>query len=374
MDQHVLSEPAASARRSWPATKTRIPLARRLFTRPALLSAGAVLALAAAGVYAHSWWNNGRFIVSTDDAYVQADSVTISPEVAGYISAVDVQDNQQVKRGQVLARIDNRDYLTALASAQANADAAAAQIANLQQQIAQQNYAVAEARAEVAGDRASLSFARSDYGRYATLAQSGAGTVQQAQQSATTAQDQQADLTRDVAAVGMAQTEIKVLGAQLVKARADLALAQANVAQAKLNLGYTVITSPINGVVGERTLRTGQYVQAATQLMAVVPLQRVYIVANYKETQLTNVRPGQPVAIDVDTFPGTVVHGVVNSIAPASGEEFALLPADNATGNFTKIVQRVPVKITIDPGDKLLGALRPGMSVEAAIDTKGEHA
>jgi membrane fusion protein (multidrug efflux system) len=161
-----------------------------------------------------------------------------------------------------------------------------------------------------------------------------------------------------------------VLNAQLIKARAQAALAQAALSQAQLNLGYTVITSPIRGVVGERSLRVGQYVQAATDLMAVVPLQAVYITANYKETQLTDVRPGQPVAISVDTFPGQVVHGVVNSIAPASGEEFALLPPDNATGNFTKIVQRVPVKITIDPHDPLLGELRPGMSVEPAINTK----
>jgi membrane fusion protein (multidrug efflux system) len=173
-----------------------------------------------------------------------------------------------------------------------------------------------------------------------------------------------------VAALGVAETQMAVFGAQLVQARAELALAQAALHQSRLNLGYTVITAPAEGVVGERSLRVGQYVTAATPLMAVVPLQAVYIVANYKETQLTDVRPGQNVAISVDTFPGVVVHGVVNSVAPASGEEFALLPPDNATGNFTKIVQRVPVKISIDPHDPLLGELRPGMSVEPSIDTK----
>jgi membrane fusion protein, multidrug efflux system len=240
----------------------------------------------------------------------------------------------------------------------------------LVQQLAQQKYAITEAQAGVASDQASLTFARQDYGRYATLAQSGDGTVQQAQQSGTSAKNQQANLQRDTAAVGVAYTQTAVLKAQLVKAQAEFALAQAALRQAQLNLGYTMITSPINGVVGERSLRVGQYVQAATQLMAVVPLQAVYIVANYKETQLTDVRPGQPVAISVDTFSGAVVHGVVNSVAPASGEEFALLPPDNATGNFTKIVQRVPVKITVDPHDPLLGQLRPGMSVEPSIDTK----
>jgi membrane fusion protein (multidrug efflux system) len=320
--------------------------------------------------YGHEYWTSDRFMVSTDDAYLQADSVAISPEVAGYVAAVPVQDNEQVASGQVLARIDDRDYRSALASAQANADAAVAGVDVLVQQMAQQTYSIAQAQAAVTSDQASLAFARQDYGRYATLAQSGAATVQQAQLSGTSARTAQANLQRDTAALGVARTQMAVLGAQLVKARAEAALAQAALSQAQLNLGYTLITSPIAGVVGERSLRVGQYVQAATPLMAVVPLQAVYITANYKETQLTDVRPGQKVAISVDTFPGAVVHGVVNSIAPASGQEFALLPPDNATGNFTKIVQRVPVKITIDPHDPLLGELRPGMSVEPSIDTK----
>jgi membrane fusion protein (multidrug efflux system) len=341
---------------------------RRL--RLALFAAGGLAVLVAAGVYGHGYWTSGRFMVSTDDAYLQADSVAISPEVAGYISAVPAQDNERVVPGQLLARIDDRDYRTALASAQANSDAAAAGVSELIQQMAQQKFAISEAQAAVVSDQASLAFARQDEGRYATLAKSGAGTMQEAQQSGTSARTNQAGLKRDTAAEGMAETQMAVLGAQLVKARAQFALAQAALRQARLNLSYTVITSPINGVVGERSLRVGQYVQAATQLMAVVPLQAVYITANYKETQLTDVRPGQQVTISVDTFPGVVVHGVVNSIAPASGEEFALLPPDNATGNFTKIVQRVPVKITIDPHDPLLGALRPGMSVEPAINTK----
>jgi membrane fusion protein (multidrug efflux system) len=370
MDQNVVTE--RESRVSTP-TEDDVQIAagrdkRRL--RAILFAVGGLALLLAAGVYGHGWWTSGRFMVSTDDAYLQADSVAISPEVAGYIAAVPVQDNQQVAPGQLLARIDDRDYRAALDSAQANADAAAAGVDVLVQQMTQQNYAIAEAQAAVASDQASLAFARQDEGRYATLARSGAGTIQQAQQSGTSAQNQRANLQRDMAAVGVAQTQMAVLGAQLVKARADYALAQAALRQAQLNLGYTVITSPINGVVGERSLRVGQYVQPATQLMAVVPLQAVYIVANYKETQLTDVRPGQKVAISVDTFPGAVVHGVVNSVAPASGEEFALLPPDNATGNFTKIVQRVPVKITIDPHDPLLGQLRPGMSVEPSIDTK----
>jgi membrane fusion protein (multidrug efflux system) len=344
---------------------------RRLNPRSLLLAGGAIVLLIAAGIYGREWWNTGRFIVSTDDAYVQADNVIISPKVSGYISDVPVQDNQPVKSGEVLARIDDRDYQTALASAQANLDAAAANIDNLTQQIAQQNYAVAEARAAVDGDQAALTFAEQDAQRYAFLSRSGAGTTQSAQSSTSSVAEKRAALDHDIAAVGAAQTQLGVLGAQLAQARATLAQQQAALRQAELNLSYTTITSPIGGTVGERTLRVGQYVQAGTQLMAVVPLRAVYVTANYKETQLTDVRAGQPVSITIDTFPGTTVHGVVNSVAPASGEEFALLPPDNATGNFTKIVQRVPVKITIDPHDPLLGQLRPGMSAEPAIDTQG---
>jgi membrane fusion protein, multidrug efflux system len=335
-----------------------------------LLVAGGMALLVAAMAYGHGWWTAGRFMVSTDDAYVQADNVIISPKISGYISDVAVQDNQPVTPGQVLARIDDRDYQTALAAAKANTDSAAANITDVAQQITQQNFTVAEANAAVSGDRAALAFAEQDAQRYASLSRNGAGTEQSAQSSHSTVDEKRAALAHDIAAVGTVQTELGVLGAQLTQARASLAQRQAALHQAELNLSYTTITSPTGGTIGKRTLRVGQYVQAGTQLMAVVPLRAVYVIANYKETQLTDVRTGQAVTIDIDTFPGTTVHGVVNSIAPASGEEFALLPPDNATGNFTKIVQRVPVKIAIDPHDPLIGALRPGMSVEPSIDTK----
>jgi len=325
--------------------------------------------LAAGGLYGQYWWTTGRFLVSTDDAYLQADNVVISPHISGYISAVLVGDNQPVHAGQMLARIDDRDYRAALAAAQADVAAQAAGIATLIEQIAEQQHLVAEARATVESDRAALVFASQDYTRYIALAKTGAGTVQAAQQAIANLQEKQAILDHDVAAVAAADKQGDVLTTQLAEARATLAGKRAALQQAELNVGYTTITSPVDGTIGDRTLRVGQYVQAGTQLMAVAPLQAVYVIANYKETQLKDVRAGQPVALDVDTFPGTAVHGMVDSIAPASGQEFALLPPDNATGNFTKIVQRVPVKIIIDPNDPLIGQLRPGMSVEPAINT-----
>jgi membrane fusion protein (multidrug efflux system) len=339
-----------------------------------LIAAAGLLFIAAAAGYGNYYWKTGRFLVSTDDAYVQAHSVLISPKVSGYISEVPVDDNQSVKAGEVIARIDPRDYQTALDQAIANVSAAQASIDTLNQQIAQQKLVVEEDRQQVASDQAALVYSQQDFQRYTDLAKDGWATVQRAQQVQADIREKDAALQHDTAVVSAAEKQIGVFEAQLAQAKATLAQQQAMEHQAELNLSYTTITAPVDGTVGVRTLRVGEYVQAGTQLMAVVPLQAVYIVANYEETQLTDVRPGQPVTIDVDTFPGTTVHGHVDSIAPASGQEFALLPPDNATGNFTKIVQRIPVKIVADKDDPLAGMLRPGMSVEPTIDTKAKAA
>jgi membrane fusion protein (multidrug efflux system) len=294
--------------------------------------------------------------------------------VSGYIFEAPVDDNQPVKAGEVLARIDPHDYQTALDQARANVAAAQASIDALNQQIDQQKLAIEQAHQTVQSDQAALVFSQQELGRSTTLAKTGYGTVQSAQQAQADIREKQAALQRDTTGVGVAQKQVSVFEAQLAQAKAALAQRQAMEHQAELNLGYTTITAPVDGTVGVRTLQVGEYVQPGTQLMAVAPLQAVYITANYKETQLTDVRPGQPATIDVDTFPGTPVHGHVDSLAPASGQEFALLPPDNATGNFTKIVQRIPVKIEIDKNEPLLGKLRPGMSVEPTIDTRAAAA
>jgi membrane fusion protein, multidrug efflux system len=350
---------AASRGRRWPVRQIVTGLA-------------ALIVLTGAGYYGHYYWTTGRYLVSTDDATVDADSVVISPKVSGYLGEVAVQDNQTVHAGQTLARIEDPDYRTALAGARANVDAARAAIQHLEQQIDQQQLQVVAAQAAVATDQAALIFSRQQSSRYAGLAHIGAATVQDSQQWQADISEKEAALARDGAQVGVARKQIDVFGAALDQARAVLAQQQAAADQAELNLGYTTITAPVNGTVGRRSLRVGQYVQAGTELMEIVPLSAVYVTANYKETQLTDVRPGQPVTIAVDMFPGVPVHGVVNSVAPASGEEFSLLPPDNATGNYTKIVQRIPVKITIEPHDRLLGQLRPGMSVEPTVDTKSK--
>jgi membrane fusion protein, multidrug efflux system len=334
------------------------------------LALAIIAGIAGAANYGHSYWTTGRYLVTTDDAYVDAHSVLISPQVSGYISAVPVDDNQTVKAGQVIARIDPRDYQTSLDEAQADVAAAQATIDTLTQQIAQQRLAVVEARQSVESDQAALAYSQQNFQRYTELARTGYGPVQQAQQSTADIREKQAELTRDTTGVAAAQKQIAIYKTQLQQAKATLALQQAIARQAELNLSYTILTAPFDGTVGVRTVTVGQYVQPGTQLMAIVPLHAVYITANYMETQLTNVHAGEPVTINVDTFDGVMVRGHVDSLAPASGQQFALLPPDNATGNFTKIVQRIPVKITVDEGGPLAGRLRPGMSVEPTINTK----
>jgi membrane fusion protein, multidrug efflux system len=281
-----------------------------------------------------------------------------------------VADNQPVKAGQPLAKIDDRDYVAALDQAKADVATAQADIENVTATLQQQQAVIAQARATVTLDQANLTYAGQENARYSDLANRGAGSVQMAQQAVSKLDTARATLTRDTAAVTAAEQQVAMLQAQLAKAKAVLQRSQAVQDQAQLNLGFTNIVAPIDGVVGNRSLRIGQFVQAGTQLMAVVPLAAVYVVANFEETQLAGIRAGQPVAILVDTYSGTTVKGRVDSIAPASGQEFALLPPDNATGNFTKIVQRIPVRIAIDPDDALRGDLRPGMSVTATVDLR----
>jgi membrane fusion protein, multidrug efflux system len=351
----------------------RVSVRKGLLKRTALGTL-AVLGLAAGIHFGVDYWRVGRFLVSTDDAYVQADNTLIAPRISGYISQVLVADNQTVKAGQVLARIDDRDYQTALRQAAADRDSAVAEIRSIDAQLALQASMIDEATQQVTSAEAALRFAQQDHARYDELSRTGAGTTQSAQQTQSQLIQRSAGLLQARAALAAAKQQVDVLQANRVKAAAQLEHYQAAEQQARLNLGYTTITAPVAGTVGARTLRVGQYVQAGTQLMAVVPLDGVYIVANYKETQLTDVRPGQSVEISVDTFPGAAIHGRVDSLAPATGLQFALLPPDNATGNFTKIVQRLPVKIVLE-GDAesrevAAGLLRPGMSVEPTINTK----
>jgi membrane fusion protein, multidrug efflux system len=345
---------------------------KRFNFRQAVMAAAVTAALAGAAWYGWDYWTVGRFLVSTDDAYVKADNTTIAPKVSGYLHDVLVGDNERVKAGQVLARIDDRDFRVALDQARADVAAARAAIASKQAQLEVQQATIDAAKATIEVDQATATFAAQENKRYTDLASTGYGSVQNAQQAQSRIAGAKAAIQRDTASLASALKQVDLLKAEILQANAALARAEAVQSQAQLNLDYTSIVVPIDGVVGNRTLRIGQFVQAGTQLMSVVPVSGAYVVANFKETQLTDVRAGQAVDIAVDMFPGQVVHGHVDSIAPASGQEFALLPPDNATGNFTKVVQRIPVKIALDGDSSAPIALRPGMSVIPTIETRSQ--
>ena len=350
------------------STKTGLFPSRQEIKRAGLALAVA-LGIAGAGDFGYGYLTNGRYLESTDDAYVKADSTLVSPKVSGYLAEVLVGDNEQVKAGQLLARIDDRDFATALNQAHADVAGAEAAVKNLDAQIGLQQPLIEQETADIAAAEANLQFAQEEQVRYDGLMKSGSGTVQRAQQSDAALREKTAQLQHGKSGLIAAQRKVDVLTTERAKAVAQLDHARAVEAQAALNLSYTKISAPVEGTVGARTLRVGQFVQAGTQLMAVVPLDAVYVVANFKETQLTHVRNGQPVEVRIDSFHDTKLKGHVDSLSPASGLEFALLPPDNATGNFTKIVQRVPVKIVLDD-HSLTGLLRPGMSAEPTVNTK----
>lgn len=305
---------------------------------------------------------------TTTDAYVATDSTFVAPKVAGLIAQVLVEDNQPVTKGQLLATLDARDFVVAVASAKADVERARADVSMLQARLVQQQSVIQQADAAIVADGASVDFARENDKRYASLSADGSGTVQERQQALSQLQVAVAHRTQNTAARAAAVHEIGVFQAQERQAEANVDKAQAALDAANLDLSYTRITTPIDGIVGQRTLRVGAYTHIGTPLLAVVPLQKAYIEAHYRETQLRDVKPGQPVTIRVDLLSGRTLKGHVDSIAPATGVAFSAIEPDNATGNFTKVVQRLPVKITVDPGQDAARVLRVGMSVVPTID------
>ncbi|OJU16053.1 MULTISPECIES: HlyD family secretion protein [unclassified Sphingomonas] len=313
----------------------------------------------------------GKYQQSTNDAYVQADGVTVSPKVAGYVDKVFVAENQPVKAGDPLVQIDARDYHAQAAQSQAQIDVAEANATGVQAQIGEQQAAITRARADLAAARTDAAYAHSEVARYQPLAASGAETRERLSQLRNQATQADAKVAAAQAALVSAERRIGTLNAQVKQARAQGEGARAQLAAAETNLGATLIRAAIDGRVGSKTVRQGQYVQAATRLMTLVPVKDLYITANFKETQLGLMRPGQPVSVSVDALPGVEIPGRVASVSPGTGAQFSVLPPQNATGNFTKIVQRVPVRIAISPGPETRALLVPGMSVEVSVDTRG---
>jgi membrane fusion protein, multidrug efflux system len=306
--------------------------------------------------------------VRTADAYVMVHYATISPRISGQVATVPVDDNYVVKTGQVLATLDPRDNETAVAAAEAAVTRDRSQFDEIGATVARQPSIVAEQQAAVASARAKLAFAQADARRYGNLATTGAGTMREHQQADSTLQQGQASLDGAEASLDAARRQLDVLKAQRSAAEAVVKADEAQLEQAKLNLSYTQIRAPIDGMVGERSVQVGNYVGPGTTLMTVVPLDQVYIEANYLEVELLHVRGGQPVTIHVDAY-NIDLKGTVVSVPPASGAAFAPIAPNNATGNFTKIVQRLPVKIVVTGGQPLAKLLRVGLSVETTIHT-----
>ena len=333
--------------------------------------AALVVAVAIVVLFTTQWdrWVGNATRENTDDAYVRGDVTPLSARVEGYVRDVPVTDFQSVKAGDLLVQIEDADYRARVALAEADLMAAQAAIDNIKAHKSAQKAQVADAEAAIAGTEADADRTRLEAERQRALLTATYGTPQRVEQANAAAKRLVATLASRRAELDAQRRELGVLDTQELELRAAVKAKEAALDLARINLGYTTIKAPVGGVVSERGIRPGQYAHVGSQIISVVPLDTVWVVANFKETQLTHVVVGQQAEIRVDTYPGTVVKARVESLAPASGSQFSLLPPDNATGNFTKVVQRIPVKLVLAADNPLAGRLRPGMSVEATILT-----
>ena len=329
---------------------------------------GGVIAFAGAR-YGYEYWSVGRFIESTDDAYAGGNVTPISPHVAGFVSQILVGDNQYVRAGQPLIRLDDRDFRAAADRAAAIVKAREATLESLERKQTMQETAIREAKANLDAKQAQATFAKEDDQRYRDLAQTLAGSRQNAERAAALNLAAEASVASSEAGLDAAKQQLTVLDADIAVARADVAQAEADRHTAELNLGYTEIRSPIDGYVGNRAAEIGAYVSGGAYLITIIPAHDLWVDANFKESQLEHMTPGEAASVVADVLPDHVFHGHVVSVAPATGAVFSVIPPENATGNFTKIVQRVPVRIKLDD-DPMLRALRPGVSTTVGVDTR----
>jgi membrane fusion protein (multidrug efflux system) len=341
--------------------------------RLALYGAIGLGALAVAA-YGYHWLTVGRFIESTDDAYVGGDITVIAPKVSGFIDEVAVTDNQRVAAGDLLVKLDDRDYRAALARAEAAAEAQRATLANLDATRRLQSAVIAQARAGITAAEAEVKRSRDDEARFRDLSAHSAASIQVYQKAEADYKEAIAQDQKSRAIADAAERQLEVIDTQKRQTEAALAEASASVDLARLNLSYTELRAPIAGVVGNRSARTGAYAAIGTQLISIVPAQGLWVDANFKESQLAHMHAGLPVKVTADVLPGHEFLGHVDSLAPATGAQFSVLPAENATGNFTKIVQRVPVRIILDADASTLGRLRPGLSVSVDVNARAPEA
>lgn len=344
---------------------------RRLSGRARLILLLVLLAAILGGaLWLVRYQTSGKFMQETNDAYIRADLVTIAPKVSGYVAEVLVVDNQDVTAGQPLVRIDPRSYRAQAAQAEAQIAQAEASANASRAQIAQQRAAIEQAQAQFAAAQAKARYDADEVRRYTPLAESGAESRQQLAQLRAAADQSAANARAQAAALAAQQRQVATLEAQIGQSRAQRQGAAAQLAAANVDVSSTVIRSPVAGRIGDKTATVGQFATAGTRLMSVVPLRQIYVTANFKETQLALMRPGQPATIKVDALDGTELRGRVASLSPGTGAQFSLLPPQNATGNFTKIVQRVPVRIALEASPAARRLLVPGLSVTVTVDTR----
>jgi membrane fusion protein, multidrug efflux system len=345
-------------------------IGRRFSRRQALIGIGTLILTLAVLAYGIHWWTVGRFIEQTDDAYVGGDVTVIAPKVSGFIAEVAVTDNQSVRAGDLLVRLDDRDYRAALSRAEAAVAAEEATLKNLDATRHLQEAVIAQARAGIVAADAETVRARDEETRFRNLSAHAAASVEIFQKAHAEYQEAQAAGQRTRATLDAAVRELDVIDTRKQQTQAALASANADRDLARLNLSYTELRAPIEGTVGNRGARVGAFASIGAQLLSVVPARGLWVDANFKESQLAHMRSGQQARIEADVLPGQVFHGHVVSLAPATGAQFSVLPAENATGNFTKIVQRVPVRIALEGEAATLGRLRPGLSVTADVDER----
>ncbi len=343
------------------------PKRKRRKIVPLLILAGL---LAAAGNYGWEWWTTGRFLISTDDAYVGVDMAVMAPKVSGYVAAVPVAETQQVKAGDPVVVIDDGDYRVRLQAAEATLAAKRAALSRIGAQIAQARAAILGAEANESAARASLAQAEADFDRYQRLAKSDFASGQKLEAARAAAETARAAVAARAAEIEEAKAALSVVEASRGEAEAAIAGAEADRAQAQRDLDAATIRAPVDGVIGNLSVTAGDFVAPGARLLAVAPLSAVFIDANFKETQLEALTPGAPVHVEVDAYPGRGFTAHVVGFAPATGAMFSLLPPENATGNFTKVVQRVPVRIEIPAELRDAGWLRPGLSVVVTADRR----
>jgi membrane fusion protein, multidrug efflux system len=351
-------------------TKTVTKARPHLTFRQLILLGLACVAALGACWYGYNWWTFGRFFEETDDAYVGGNVTPISLHISGFIAEISVADNERVWAGQLLVRLDDRDVRAALAHAEAILQQRKSTLESLRARYALQQSTIQQASADLDAKIAQADFAKIDAERYRILAQKEAGSRQDEQRTSAVDKQARAAVKSAQAGIAAAKQQLDVLDAQIAEAEASVAQAGADLQTARLNFGYAEIRSPIDGYIGNRVAQVGAYVAQGTYLLTVVPAHGLWVDANFKEDQLERMKPGQPATVVADTLPGHVFHGHLLSFAPATGAVFSVIPPENATGNFTKIVQRVPVRIQLDEADSALARIRPGLSTIATVDTR----